>query len=360
MTTIANCDRHWLIKLARVVTVNCVGGAIPAAFLLLIGMGLSRADLLRSLIGGIVFANAIGLPANYLIPRLYPRVAARGPVREWTGVTLALMGLAVAGCLIGTAAIAALGMFPWAEYWNVASHNFVICIFITLAFGLVATAFGRMQGRLHKQELERQRAIQLATEAQLASLESRIHPHFLFNTLNSISALIPVDPERAERLMERMAALLRFSLDAHARGLVPLDQEMKIVRDYLEIEQARLGGRLRYRVETPEDAGDLRLPPLAVQTLIENSIKFAVAPDRAGGEIRVLARETEGRLQIEVSDTGPGFSLESAPSGHGLDNLRNRLAMLFGEAADLRVTRQDGWTTVRLVFPVAAPAAVRA
>jgi two-component system, LytTR family, sensor histidine kinase AlgZ len=358
MTT-ANCDRHWLKNFARVVAVNCVGGAIPAAFLLMIDSRVSRADVLESLIAGAVFANAIGLPANYLIPSLYPRVAARGPVREWSGITLVLIGLAVIGCLIGTAVIAALGMFPWPEYWIVARHNFVICIFITLAFGLVFTAFGRMQGQLHQQALERQRAVNLATEAQLASLESRIHPHFLFNTLNSISALIPVDPERAERLMERMAALLRFSLDAHARGLVPLDQEMKIVRDYLEIEQARLGSRLRYQVETPDDAGDLRLPPLAVQTLIENSIKYAVAPDRQGGEIRVVARESEGRLQIDVSDTGPGFSLESAPSGHGLDNLRNRLAMLFGATAELKVTRHDGWTTVRLMFPVVVPAATR-
>ena len=357
--TNANCDRHWLKTLVRVVAVNCVGGAIPAAFLLLIASQVSRADVLHTLVAGAIFANAIGLPAHYLIPSLYPRIASRGPVREWTGVTLVLIGLAIIGCLVGTAAIAGLGMFPWPQYWMVARHNFVICIFITLAFGLVFTAFGRMQGRLHQQELERQRAVNLATEAQLASLESRIHPHFLFNTLNSISALIPVDPERAERLMERMAALLRFSLDAHARGLVPLDQEMKIVRDYLEIEQARLGTRLRYQVDTPGDAGDLRLPPLAVQTLIENSIKYAVAPDRQGGEIRVLARETGGRLQIDVSDTGPGFSLESAPSGHGLDNLRNRLAMLFGEKADLKVTRQDGWTTVRLMFPVVAPAATQ-
>lgn len=359
MTT-ANCERHWLKNFLRVVAVNCVGGAIPAAFLVMIDSHVSRANVLQSLIAGGVFANAIGLPANYLIPSLYPRIASRGATREWAGVTLVLIGLAIIGCLVGTAAIAALGMFPWPEYWTVARHNFVICIFITLAFGLVFTAFGRMQGRLHHQELERQRAVNLATEAQLASLESRIHPHFLFNTLNSISALIPVDPERAERLMERMAALLRFSLDAHARGLVPLAQEMKIVRDYLEIEQARLGSRLRYQVETPDGAGDLRLPPLAVQTLIENSIKYAVAPDRAGGEIRVVARETGGRLQIDVSDTGPGFSLEAAPSGHGLDNLRNRLAMLFGDTADLKVTRQDGWTTVRLMFPVVAPASVRA
>jgi len=355
---ITNPCPNRLKSFAIQLAVNCLAGAIPAAFLVLVGI--RNVDVVRSLVVGAVFANAIGFPASFVIPRLYPWVAGRGPVREWTIITLVLIGLAIVGCLVGTAAIAAIGIFPWSQYWVSARSDFTICIFITLAFGLVMTVFSRMQRRLHQQELERQRAINLATEAQLASLESRIHPHFLFNTLNSISALIPVDPERAERLMERMAALLRFSLDAHARGLVPLDQEMKIVRDYLEIEQARLGSRLRYQVDTPGEAGGLRLPPLAVQTLIENSIKYAVAPDRMGGEIRVLARETEGRLQIDVSDTGPGFSLEFAPSGHGLDNLRNRLAMLFGGTADLRVTRHDGWTTVRLMFPVVAPAATRA
>ena len=97
---IANCDRHWLKTLVRVIAVNCVGGAIPAAFLLLIASQVSRADVLHSLVAGAVFANAIGLPANYLIPRLYPQIAHRGSVREWTGITLVLIGLAVIGCLI--------------------------------------------------------------------------------------------------------------------------------------------------------------------------------------------------------------------------------------------------------------------
>ncbi len=347
----ATTRRYRLKDFAIQVVVNSLAGAIPAAFLLLTGVGVSQRVVLQSVVIGTVFANSIGLPARFAIPRLYPAIARRGPAREWTAVTLALIVLAVFGCLVGTAAMAALGLFRWPRYWIVARNNLAICIFITLALGLIVTAFARIKSRLHRQEMERQRAVNLATEAQLASLESRIHPHFLFNTLNSISALIPVDPERAERLMERMAALLRFSLDAHTHGLVPLEQEMKIVRDYLEIEQARLGSRLRYQVDTPDDPAGLRLPPLAVQTLIENSIKFAIAPDRRGGEIRVLAQRTDGRLQIEVSDTGPGFSLDSAQPGHGLDNLRNRLAMLFGNTADLQVTRRDDWTTVRLLLP---------
>src|SRR5947209_5322749 len=102
-----NRDRHWLKNLARVVAVNCVAGAIPAAFMLMIDSHVSRTEVLRSLMAGAVFANAIGIPCNYLLSRLYPHVASRGRVREWTSVTLTLVVLAVTGCLIGTAAMAA-------------------------------------------------------------------------------------------------------------------------------------------------------------------------------------------------------------------------------------------------------------
>jgi LytS/YehU family sensor histidine kinase len=149
-----------------------------------------------------------------------------------------------------------------------------------------------------------------------------------------------------------MAALLRFSLDANRGGLVPLDQELKVVRDYLEIEQARLGRRLRYKVESGQDVAELHVPPLSVQTLVENSIKFAIAPRVEGGEVRVLAHRSNGCLRVDVADTGPGFGLELASAGHGLDNLRSRLAVLFGETAELTVEHLNGWTTVSMKVPV--------
>jgi sensor histidine kinase YesM len=337
--------------------VNCVAGALPAAFLLLLNLSLRPRVILNSLVIGVVFANSIAFPARLAIPRMYPAVARRGPVWEWLGVGLALVGLAGAGCVLGTALLALLHFFPWSAFGRAVRGNLLICIFITLGLGLVITAFSRLRGRLDKEELARERALKLASEAQLASLESRLHPHFLFNTLNSVSSLIPVDPARAERLIERMAALLRFSLDAHSHGLVPVAQEMKVVGDYLEIEQARLGARLRYTLDSGAGVGDARVPPLAVQTLVENSIKHAIAPDRQGGEIRVRANQENGILRIDVSDTGPGFALETAAPGHGLDNLRSRLAMLFSGKAELRVSRQDEWTTVSLILPQEAAAA---
>ncbi|HLU49396.1 MAG TPA: histidine kinase, partial [Planctomycetota bacterium] len=207
------------------------------------------------------------------------------------------------------------------------------------------------EARLRTREIEYERELKLAAEARLASLESRVHPHFLFNALNTISSLIPTAPERAEQLVERMSALLRFSLDTHEGGLVPLGKEMKIVRDYLDIEQARFGERLRYEVNMSAAASESGVPPLSVQTLVENSIKHAVAPARGGAGIRIRASNEHNGVRIEVADTGAGFSPADIASGRGLDNLRGRLAMLFGEPEPLRVAREDGWTTVSFRVP---------
>jgi two-component system sensor histidine kinase AlgZ len=152
-------------------------------------------------------------------------------------------------------------------------------------------------------------------------------------------------------LVEQMAALLRFSLDANQSGLVPLSSELKIVADYLEIEKARFGERLRYRIDLPPDLNGAKVPPLSVQTLVENSVKFAIAPNRVGGEILISGQRENGHLRVEVCDDGPGFTLESAPSGHGLDNLKGRLATLFGQDAALTLERHEQHNHMRLSVP---------
>jgi two-component system, LytTR family, sensor histidine kinase AlgZ len=233
-----------------------------------------------------------------------------------------------------------------------------LAAFLTIVAGIGMGIYTTMRDRLEEttlqlrtKELERERALKLATEAQLASLESRIHPHFLFNTLNSISALIPEDPERAERLVEQMAALLRFSLDADQSGLVPLAREIKIVADYLEIERARFGDRLRYQIDIPADLNESQVPPLSLQTLVENSVKYAIAPERAGGEIRITGARSNGAFRLEVSDPGPAFQLDAAPAGHGLDNLKGRLTTLFGDRAALLLERAGGRNSLILSVP---------
>src|SRR4029077_3465440 len=150
-------------------------------------------------------------------------------------------------------------------------------------------------------------ARRIAAEAQLASIESRVQPHFLFNTLNSIAALTHDDPAGAERMTGQLASLLRSSLDSTATPLVPLDQELQVVRAYLDIERVRFGDRLRYTVDLGDGTAPLPVPRMALQTLVENSVKYAVSPRREGGSICLRARTRDGRATIMVEDDGPGF-----------------------------------------------------
>jgi len=190
----------------------------------------------------------------------------------------------------------------------------------------------------------------LATEARLRSLEARVHPHFLFNTLNSISALIPVNPEHAEQLVGRLAVLLRASLDCGRHPLIPLHEELTMVASYLAIEKARLGDKLRCSVDVQARGRDCPVPPMAVQSLVENAVKHGIMV-RGEGDIFVNAIVGEADLRVEVRDTGPGFDLTVVPAGHGLDNLVERLQALFGDAAGLRVFRRDEQTVVELALP---------
>lgn len=306
----------------------------------------------------LAFATITFAVGDFVFSRLSSHVAGYRSGVRWTIFVIANLMVSGAGSILGSALVIAAGLEQSGFFWMLVYLSYKIIALVALVIGVTLGHLGELKGQLHDaqlklrtQELERERALKLATEARLSSLESRVHPHFLFNTLNSISSLIPADPWRAERLVGRLAALLRFSLDAQSGSLVTLEQEMKVVRDYLEIEQARLGERLQYNVEAAPDLDEMHLPAMSVQTLVENSIKHAVAPDRQGGEIRVQAHRNGSGLCVDVSDDGPGFSLEAAPSGHGLDNLRARLTALFGGAADLTVERVKGWTTVSLRVP---------
>ena len=187
-------------------------------------------------------------------------------------------------------------------------------------------------------------------EAQLASLESRVDPHFLFNTLNSIAALVRENPAAAERVIEQLASLMRSSLDRRA-SLVPLEDELDIVRSYLEIEHVRFGDRLRFSIQPAAGGARGLVPRLSLQTLAENSVKYAVSTSKDGASITVRAASADSRLQIVVEDDGPGFDASSLPQGHGLQLLKSRMAMTFGERAHVRVESRPGRTAVTLDLP---------
>ncbi|MBI4475099.1 MAG: histidine kinase [Acidobacteria bacterium] len=284
---------------------------------------------------GLAYANCCGWLALFVMPRVMTRMSYGTQLHRWTVLITSLVLVGIGGSLAGGVVLAGLHVFPWPQYWGRFWGSLQMVLVISLVTGIVWFLFESMKFR----------AQYAASQARLASLESKVRPHFLFNTLNSIAALIPENPSAAERMTERLAALLRFSLDSSHDGTVPLEHEMKIVGDYLEIEKARFGDRINYAIDVPSQLTNRAVPPFSVQTLVENCVKYG------GSEIRVTARESNGKLQLEVWDSGSGFASASIKPGHGLYNLRLRMALLWGARATLDVIQEDKGCRVRLTMP---------
>jgi sensor histidine kinase YesM len=348
-----------LRTVALVMLVNTAAGCIPAVLTLVLEPNTSWSVLLRQCQGGLVYSYCIGTLCFLLIERLARRIHGLRRVLQIPVFLAAFVLLAVLGTIPAGLLLVALGWERAADLWPTYFGSLRISLAITIVLASVITVLATMMRRLdsatielRSRQLAGERAGKLLTEARLAALESRVHPHFLFNTLNSISALIREDPVAAERTVERLAGLLRYSLDSQRMRTVPLRQELRVVGDYLEIERTRFGERLRYTLDVPAGLGDAEVPTFAVQTLVENSVKYAVAPSRNGGEIRVAVRAAGEALVIDVSDDGPGFDGHAMAVGHGLDNLRGRLEVLFEGAGRLSIARREERTVVTVSLPL--------
>ncbi|HEY3101379.1 MAG TPA: histidine kinase [Methylomirabilota bacterium] len=346
---------HWV----RVGAASLVAAVILTALLALAG----HSHVSITLQSALVHAAAMTTLVSLTLPRLRATVAARPVATRWAVKITVLVALALTGTALACGVITVLGFRPREPFWACYRSDLSLCVLITLTLGVSMGLYDTQRHRLdavtaalRERELEHERARKMALEARLSSLEARLQPHFMFNTLNAISALIQEDPAEAERTVERLAALLRFSLDATGRGLVPLEHELKIVTDYLEIERTRFGERLAYVIDVDPDAGGIEVPPLAIQTLVENSIKHAIAPRRTGGRVHVAAAAVGDRVRLSVWDDGPGFAAEAMRAGHGLDNLRGRLAARFGADAALEIGRRDGGALVTIWLRRAATA----
>ena len=193
-------------------------------------------------------------------------------------------------------------------------------------------------------------------QAELGALKMQLHPHFLFNTLNSISALLHQDPEAADEMIGELGDFLRLTLKNPGAQEVSLQEELKFLRSYLEIERVRLQNRLTAKFDVDAETLDAQLPNLILQPLIENAIRYAIAPRTAPGRIEIRTRKKNGRLEIEVLDDGPGFSEDSGlvtnSTGIGLSNTRARLKQMYGSKQDFQLkNRPEGGLSIHIEIP---------
>ena len=302
----------------------------------------------QAVVGFAISSSCIAL-CEVALPRLPRRAAARFPHPvNWVVVALGLVAISAAGCAIGAAGLALVGWIEPGRAVPLGVAALPTAAYFTLLFGMVVSFVHESKDRAMAE------ARQLAAEAQLASLESRVNPHFLFNTLNSIAALTHTNPAGAEQMTSQLAALMRSSLEAASSPLVPLQEEIRLLHQYLAIERVRFGDRLRYTIDVDDRAANAAVPRLSLQTLVENSVKYAVSARRDGASIAVSAVADDRNTRVEVEDDGPGFDPGDAAGGHGLNLLRQRLAMSL-RGARLEIQSQPGRTRAIIVVPSLPP-----
>jgi signal transduction histidine kinase len=215
-------------------------------------------------------------------------------------------------------------------------------------------SYRRVRDReLHAAALETRLA-----RAQLQTLKTQLQPHFLFNTLHSISALNHDDPKAANRMLARLSSLLRLTLDKDSAQEVSLQEELEFLQHYLEIEQVRLGDRLTIQMDIAPETLDAIVPNLLLQPIVENAIRHGISPYSAPGQISITARIEDKALQLQVADTGPGLAGKGYIPGVGLSNTRERIRQLYGPHA--RLDLANGETrglkvTLTIPFRVSAP-----
>jgi hypothetical protein len=217
--------------------------------------------------------------------------------------------------------------------------GFADIITIYLATVLAAHAYGYLQ-RVRRQELERAEYRQALADSELNALKMQLHPHFLFNTLHGISTLIDSDGETAKAMIVKLSRLLRTALECSGSDLVPLREELKFIREYLDLETMRLGSRLRVDWSIDPSTGGMLVPQLILQPLVENAIRHGIASSRDNGWVEVTSRRRKNAVELQIRNSiGPG-----TPKGMGL-GLRNtaaRLKHLYSEEATLSFAVSEG------------------
>jgi signal transduction histidine kinase len=221
-----------------------------------------------------------------------------------------------------------------------------------LPWAAVVGAVGVFEARRRSRiaEIERERLRAEAAEQRLVALSSQLQPHFLFNTLQGISTLIHRDPQAADEMLTKLSDLLRDVLGNRDRTRVTLSDEIRYARTYLEIAQIRFGPRLTFDIDVPDELQNASVPLFLLQPLIENALKHGVGAQIRGGHVGISGRRNGDRLQIAVSDDGPGFDSASPAERVGLGNTRERLNAAFPGDHTLALVSASG-AVVRIDIP---------
>ena len=325
--------------------------SVPLGLLISLGSETpTKVWLARTLIVGLCAMFAFGIAEQW--PARLPGWLARW-VLQLLAVVLAMPLGALLAYWVTTGGNPQFSQNP-ARLIGYAQLTFGGALFgIWIAFGAIVRqrdALARDQARAF--ELERSELARQALDARMRLLQAQVQPHFLFNTLANVQALVDAGSPQASKVLGSLIAYLRAAVPRLHEPATTLDQELQLVRAYLELMHMRMPDRLQFSLQADAAALDLRCPPMTLLTLVENAVHHGIDPSEQGGRIEVSVQVRDGRCHVRVSDTGVGLQRAGDGLGTGLSTLRERLQLAFGGDAQLRLTaRQPHGVCAELDFP---------
>jgi sensor histidine kinase YesM len=340
----ANRVATWLYLVATLIY-NC-SFAVILTFLFLTFN--HKATVWETFTETLLISNCIGFSIHLLMELLHRFAVPRGfqNLAQWqrnaTLVTTMLIGVFV-GYLIAFAILGKNFAVLIATYPRAALGLLMIAIIGCVIWFLIMdgqTRRLRAEADAAKNSESQQRLTAQARDAELRALQAQIEPHFLFNTLANVQALIDYEPQKAKHMLDAFIQHLRMSLDVSRQSHATLATELDFVKTYLQLLEIRMGGRLRYRVDCAPEVRDTPLAPLLLQPLVENAVKYGLEPKIDGGEIVIRAARDGDDFVVSVHDDGVGIgnaSTAKAGAGTGMKNVRDRLASLYGDRATLTI-----------------------
>lgn len=219
-------------------------------------------------------------------------------------------------------------------------------------FGIGGYSYVRIKKRLEQKIIENQKIKHLQTRSQLMALQSRINPHFLFNTLNTMLNLVYKSPEKVETMILNLSDIYRKILRLPGNECITLREEVNIIREYLEIEKIRMGRRLDFSLYLDPELEHATIPPLLIEPIVENAVVHGISPRPGGGHIHIQIEKKEKTISIQVRDNGIGFENHNPTVGFGLQSIRERLQLMYKEKASLIIKAPDeGGTCMLMELP---------
>lgn len=333
---------RWFLRQLGETLLFCAGLAVVLTLIFAAFLEPSWRNWLGAFMVNMVISTSIGLSLSGVYTYLRPPLARRFPGR-WASYLIHLV-IVVLGVSIGVeVALRVIALLGGPEPSAMRADVFRIGLVVSGIIVIVTVSFERLRKQARATELRAQQAQKEALRAQLETLQARTNPHFLFNSLNTVAGLIDEDPSGAERVLEKLSSLFRYSLEGSKTEWVRLERELDAVNAYLEVEHIRLGDRLHSSVEVDPGVAERLVPPLVLQPLVENAVLHAVAPRKEGGRLEIRVGHNGSGLELSVTDDGPGLGNSvHRGSGTSLGDLRRRLEMLYGERALLETTQPEG------------------